>query len=108
MIAKEISGLSTISESYEIFILDLWGTIYDGQALFPEIKTLLGQLKERDKTIIFLSNSPQLPKVVYQRLERLGRVVVCRGLARFSVFRDNGSATGAAFAQVVRQSRSQQ
>ena len=72
MIAKEISGLSTISESYEIFILDLWGTIYDGQALFPEIKTLLEQLKERDKTIIFLSNSPQLPKVVYQRLERLG------------------------------------
>ena len=72
MIVKEISGLSTISESYEIFILDLWGTIYDGQALFPEIKTLLEQLKERDKTIIFLSNSPQLPKVVYQRLERLG------------------------------------
>ena len=72
MIAKEISGLSTISESYEIFILDLWGTIYDGQALFPEIKTLLEQLKEKDKTIIFLSNSPQLPKVVYRRLERLG------------------------------------
>ena len=72
MIVKEISGLSTISESYEIFILDLWGTIYDGQALFPEIKTLLEQLKERDKTIIFLSNSPQLPELVYQRLKRLG------------------------------------
>ena len=54
MIAKEISGLSTISESYEIFILDLWGTIYDGQALFPEIKTVLGQLKERDLSLIHI------------------------------------------------------
>ena len=72
MITKEISGLRAISENYEIFILDLWGTIYDGQALFPGIKALLEQLKKRDKKVIFLSNSPQLPEVVHQRLGRLG------------------------------------
>ena len=72
MITKEITGLRAISESYEIFILDLWGTIYDGQALFPGIKALLEQLKKRDKKVIFLSNSPQLPEVVHQRLGRLG------------------------------------
>lgn len=72
MITKEISGLRTISENYEIFILDLWGTIYDGRALFPGIKALLEQLRKRDKKVIFLSNSPQLPEVVHQRLGRLG------------------------------------
>ena len=72
MITKEIKGLRAISESYEIFILDLWGTIYDGQALFPGIKALLKQLKKREKKVIFLSNSPQIPEVVHQRLERLG------------------------------------
>ena len=49
MTTKEISGLRTISENYEIFILDLWGTIYDGRALFPGIKALLEQLRKRDK-----------------------------------------------------------
>ena len=72
MITKEISGLRAISENYEIFILDLWGTIYDGRALFPGIKALLEQLRKRDKKVIFLSNSPQLPEVVHQRLGRLG------------------------------------
>jgi HAD superfamily hydrolase (TIGR01459 family) len=72
MTTKEISGLRTISENYEIFILDLWGTIYDGRALFPGIKALLEQLRKRDKKVIFLSNSPQLPEVVHQRLGRLG------------------------------------
>ena len=72
MTTKEISGLRTISENYEIFILDLWGTIYDGRAQFPGIKALLEQLRKRDKKVIFLSNSPQLPEVVHQRLGRLG------------------------------------
>ena len=72
MTTKEISGLRTISENYEIFILDLWGTIYDGRALFPGIKALLEQLRKRHKKVIFLSNSPQLPEIVHQRLGRLG------------------------------------
>ncbi|MBT4354555.1 MAG: TIGR01459 family HAD-type hydrolase [Rhodospirillaceae bacterium] len=72
MNTREISSLSIISNLYEIFIFDLWGTIYNGKALFPGIKLLLENLKARQKTIIFLSNSPQLPNVVAQRLSRLG------------------------------------
>ncbi|MBT5911684.1 MAG: TIGR01459 family HAD-type hydrolase [Rhodospirillaceae bacterium] len=72
MNTREISSLSIISNLYEIFIFDLWGTIYNGKALFPGIRLLLENLKARQKTIIFLSNSPQLPNVVAQRLSRLG------------------------------------
>ena len=72
MNTQEIGNLSAISDLYEIFIFDLWGTIYNGKELFPGIKLLLENLKARQKTIIFLSNSPQLPNVVAQRLSRLG------------------------------------
>ena len=54
MNTQEIGNLSAISDLYEIFIFDLWGTIYNGKELFPGIKLLLENLKARQKTIIFL------------------------------------------------------
>jgi HAD superfamily hydrolase (TIGR01459 family) len=69
---NEIRGLSSIVNLFNVFIFDIWGTIYDGQELFPETATVLEKLKAHGKKVIFLSNSPQLPSIVAQRLAFLG------------------------------------
>jgi len=68
----EIKTLNQILEQYEVVIFDVWGTIYDGKTLFPNTIQVLEHLRTKNKTIIFLSNSPQLAAVVEQRLLLLG------------------------------------
>ncbi|MBH68998.1 MAG: TIGR01459 family HAD-type hydrolase [Rhodospirillaceae bacterium] len=68
----EIAGLGEIFSDYEVFIFDVWGTIYDGQTLLPETINILERLRYENKTVIFLSNSPQIASVVKKRLISLG------------------------------------
>jgi HAD superfamily hydrolase (TIGR01459 family) len=72
MNTNEIRGVSSIVTLFNVFIFDIWGTIYDGHELFPETAIVLEKLKNHGKQIIFLSNSPQLPSIVAQRLAFLG------------------------------------
>jgi HAD superfamily hydrolase (TIGR01459 family) len=72
MSTNEIRGLRSLVNLFNVFIFDIWGTIYDGHKLFPETATVLEKLKKHDKKIIFLSNSPQLPIIVAKRLALLG------------------------------------
>ncbi len=67
-----LSGLRDIAERYDGFIFDVWGTVYDGGQVFPEAPPVFERLRELGKRIVFLSNSPQLPAVVAERLERIG------------------------------------
>jgi HAD superfamily hydrolase (TIGR01459 family) len=68
----ELSGLSTIAERYDGFVFDVWGTVYDGGKVFPDVIGVFAELRELGKRIAFLSNSPQLPSVVAGRLEQIG------------------------------------
>ena len=77
MAIQELQSIEEISDLFEVFIFDIWGTIYDGQALFPGVKNVLRSLRQKGKCIIFLSNSPQIENVLYERLNTLG---IDRGL----------------------------
>ena len=77
MAIQELQSIEEISDLFEVFIFDIWGTIYDGQTLFPGVKNVLRSLRQKNKCIIFLSNSPQIENVVYERLNTLG---IDRGL----------------------------
>ena len=72
MAIQELQSIEEISDFFEVFIFDIWGTIYDGQKLFPGVKNVLRSLRQKNKCIIFLSNSPQIENVVYERLSALG------------------------------------
>ena len=65
-------GLAAIAEKYDGFVFDVWGTVYDGDKVFPEVVDVFGELRGLGKRIAFLSNSPQLPSVVAGRLEKIG------------------------------------
>lgn len=67
-----LSGLGTIAARYDGFVFDVWGTVYDGDRVFPGVIDVFKELRGLGKRIAFLSNSPQLPSVVASRLEKIG------------------------------------
>jgi HAD superfamily hydrolase (TIGR01459 family) len=69
---KFCEGLSDISDSYMGFIVDQWGTLHDGEALFPHVLDCMKELKERKKTIILLSNSMERAEAHKDRLKKMG------------------------------------
>lgn len=64
--------LSIFADAYEAFILDLWGVIHDGQALYPEALPALEALHKKNKKIIFLSNAPRRSWKAEAVLTKLG------------------------------------
>ena len=69
---KFCQGLSDISDSYMGFLIDQWGVLHDGEALFPGVVDCLKELKERKKTIIILSNSMQRAEDNKAALKKMG------------------------------------
>ena len=54
-----IRGLGEIAEGYDAFILDLWGCLHNGVAVYPAALDALRQLKSAGKRAIILSNAPR-------------------------------------------------
>lgn len=72
-----IAGLHEIADAYDGFVFDVWGTVYDGTKVFPDVIEALTALRKRGKPVAFLSNSPQLPSVVATRLVGIGIEPAC-------------------------------
>jgi HAD superfamily hydrolase (TIGR01459 family) len=74
-----VSELASILNRYDAFLIDLWGVIHDGTALYPGVMDTLQHLQRADKPIVFLSNAPRVAAKAIANLERLG---IGRGLYR--------------------------
>jgi len=72
-----LDGLNAIVDNYDGFIFDVWGTVYDGGKVFPDVVKVFEALRRRGKRVVFLSNSPQLPSVVGERLAKIGLAANC-------------------------------
>jgi HAD superfamily hydrolase (TIGR01459 family) len=69
---KNIHGISSLVEKYQYFILDIWGVLHDGTALYPQVLTTLQYLKKAKKTVCLLSNAPRRSEVVTDFLTKIG------------------------------------
>lgn len=69
---KICEGISEISDSYNGYLIDEWGTLHDGQSLFPNIIETLQDLKSRGKQIIIVSNSGKRSSDNAKRLKKMG------------------------------------
>ena len=69
---KFCQGISDISDSYMGFILDQWGVLHDGEALFPGVVDCLKEMKERKKTILIVSNDPEGEATNKAKLKKMG------------------------------------
>ena len=66
------SGISSIQEKYDGYILDLWGVVHDGFHAFDESVQCMREIKKRGKKIVLLSNAPRRTAVLKKQLKNLG------------------------------------
>ncbi len=69
---QTIAGLREIAQRYDHFLLDQYGVLHDGRAVFPGVLDCLGRLRDRGKSIAMISNSGKRAAANRARLERLG------------------------------------
>jgi HAD superfamily hydrolase (TIGR01459 family) len=67
-----ITGLRTIVERFDHVLLDQWGTLHKGEAIFPEAYECVVRLREAGKKVLVLSNSGKRANDNEQRLAALG------------------------------------
>ncbi len=67
-----MSGFGEVAARYEGFILDLWGVVHDGVALYPGVLDTLTRLRAAGKPVVFLSNAPRRPPGIARLLAKLG------------------------------------
>lgn len=65
-------GLSEVADTYDGFIIDLWGVLHDGLRAYPEAVDCLHRLRERGKRIVILSNAPRRADVIAARNAEIG------------------------------------
>lgn len=67
-----LSGLAGLAKDYDLFIVDLWGVVHDGEAAFPDAIGCLRHLRQCGARIVLLSNAARLSEAVAAHLNRLG------------------------------------
>jgi HAD superfamily hydrolase (TIGR01459 family) len=72
MPVQHINGIGPLAERYEVFLLDQFGVLHDGQRPYPGAVHALSALKRAGKTIVLISNSGKRAKSNESRLLKLG------------------------------------
>jgi HAD superfamily hydrolase (TIGR01459 family) len=61
-----------LAENYDAFLVDLWGVVHDGTALYVGAKQCLQELQRVGKRVIFISNAPRRAHKAAKVLDGLG------------------------------------
>lgn len=69
---QTIGGLKEIAEGYDLFLIDQFGVLHDGQRPYPGAIQVLDELRSREKTVVLLSNSGRRADANAARMETLG------------------------------------
>jgi len=69
---RRISGLGEIAPAYDLFLVDQWGVLHNGQSVWPAALDALRRLRRLPATVIILSNSGKRAGESRQRLEEMG------------------------------------
>jgi HAD superfamily hydrolase (TIGR01459 family) len=67
-----ISGLRAIADRFDHVLLDQWGTLHEGKAIFPAARECVTRLREAGKRVLVLSNSGKRASRNQERLATLG------------------------------------
>ena len=68
----ELKNLSEIYKDYDVFIIDLWGVVHNGEKIFNGIYKVLEEIKLINKKIFFMTNAPRRSKVIEEQLSAFG------------------------------------
>jgi len=67
-----IDHVASIADEYDLFILDQWGVLHDGERAHDGAVEAMTAIKAAGKTIILVSNSSKRVPVSVERLSKLG------------------------------------
>ena len=67
-----IQSIRDVADAYDAFIIDLWGVMHDGNALYPGALEAFQALRATGKPIVFLSNAPRKAEKAEEKLASLG------------------------------------
>jgi HAD superfamily hydrolase (TIGR01459 family) len=69
---RTIEGVGQLAGAYDGFILDLWGVLYDGGAVFPASLNVMARLRDGGARLVILSNGPRRAAAVAARIAAAG------------------------------------
>ena len=69
---ERLDGIGPLAERYQVFLLDQFGVLHDGQAPYPGAVEALSALKRAGKTVVLISNSGKRARPNEVRLLKLG------------------------------------
>ncbi|MDH3230128.1 MAG: TIGR01459 family HAD-type hydrolase [Alphaproteobacteria bacterium] len=72
MDVKTIAGVGRLADAYDGFVLDLWGVLYDGGAVFPHALDAMARLRDGGARLVILSNGPRRAAAVATRIAAAG------------------------------------
>jgi len=72
-----LDGLAELADSYDAFIIDLWGVLHDGTTAYAGAADALAGLRRAGKRTLLLSNAPRRAHTLAVHMEGLG---IARGL----------------------------
>ncbi|MGE0719339.1 MAG: TIGR01459 family HAD-type hydrolase [Alphaproteobacteria bacterium] len=64
--------ISAIADSYDGFVLDLWGVLHDGTKTYPGVAEAMIRLHDAGKRVALLSNAPRRSAAAEKRAVELG------------------------------------
>lgn len=70
--AGMISGLSEIADRYDLFLVDQWGVLHDGETPYPGAVETLRRLRGLGRPIVILSNSARRTHVGVAKMDAIG------------------------------------
>ncbi len=71
------AGIAPVADRYDVFLVDQWGVLHDGQAPYVGAVDCLCRLVAAGKTVILISNSGRRAAESERRLHRLGISAAC-------------------------------
>jgi HAD superfamily hydrolase (TIGR01459 family) len=67
-----IDGIGPIADAYDLFLLDQWGVLHDGEVAHPEAVDAMRRLRATGKPVVLISNSSKRAPHSVKNLERMG------------------------------------
>lgn len=70
--AVRIAGLAEIADRYDLFLIDQWGVLHDGETPYPGAVEALRFLVQAGKPVVILSNSARRVDYGIERMAEIG------------------------------------
>ncbi len=71
-VVRQISGLSEISDRYDVILCDIWGVLHNGLASFAAASEALMSFRRRGGAVVLISNAPRPFPPIKRQVLKLG------------------------------------